>query len=128
MNSLTIIGNIVRDPEVRTTKTGKTVCNFWVAVNSKRKDQNGDSITDFFLVSAWNALGENCGKYLAKGRKVAVSGTVSCRAYQTQGGEIRSEMDVLADVVEFLSPSGQNAQPSQAETFTPVEPDDDLPF
>lgn len=128
MNSLTIIGNIVRDPEVRTTKTGKTVCNFWVAVNSKRKDQNGDSITDFFLVSAWNALGENCGRYLAKGRKVAVSGTVSCRAYQTQAGEIRSEMDVLADVVEFLSPSGQNAQPSQAETFTPVEPEDDLPY
>lgn len=128
MNSLTIIGNITRDPEVRTTKTGKTVCNFRVAVNSKRKDQNGDSITDFFLVSAWNALGENCGRYLAKGRKVAVCGTVSCRAYQTQGGEIRSEMDVLADVVEFLSPSGQNAQPSQAETFTPVEPEDDLPF
>lgn len=128
MNSLTIIGNITRDPEVRTTKTGKTVCNFWVAVNSKRKDSNGDSITDFFLVSAWNALGENCGRYLAKGRKVAVSGTVSCRAYQTQAGEIRSEMDVLADVVEFLSPSGQNAQPSQAETFTPVEPEDDLPY
>lgn len=128
MNSLTIIGNVVRDPEVRTTKTGKTVCNFWVAVNSKRKDSNGDSITDFFLVSAWNALGENCGRYLAKGRKVAVCGTVSCRAYQTQAGEIRSEMDVLADVVEFLSPSGQNAQPSQAESFTPVEPDDDLPF
>ena len=128
MNSLTIIGNITRNPEVRTTKTGKTVCNFWVAVNSKRKDSNGDSITDFFLVSAWNALGENCGRYLAKGRKVAVSGTVSCRAYQTQAGEIRSEMDVLADVVEFLSPSGQNAQPSQAESFTPVEPDDDLPF
>ena len=128
MNSLTIIGNITRDPEVRTTKTGKTVCNFWVAVNSKRKDSNGDSITDFFLVSAWNALGENCGRYLAKGRKVAVCGTVSCRAYQTQGGEIRSEMDVLADVVEFLSPSGQNAQPSQAESFTPVQPDDDLPF
>jgi single-strand DNA-binding protein len=128
MNSLTIIGNITRDPEVRTTKTGKTVCNFWVAVNSKRKDQNGDFITDFFLVSAWNALGENCGRYLAKGRKVAVSGTVSCRAYQTQAGEIRSEMDVLADVVEFLSPLGQNAQPSQAETFTPVQPDDDLPF
>ena len=128
MNNLTIIGNIVRNPEVRTTKTGKTVCNFWVAVNSKRKDQNGDSITDFFLVSAWNSLGENCGRYLAKGRKVAVSGTVSCRAYQTQAGEIRSEMDVLADVVEFLSPLGQNAQPSQAETFTPVQPDDDLPF
>lgn len=128
MNSLTIIGNVTRDPEVRTTKTGKTVCNFWVAVNSKRKDQNGDSITDFFLVSAWNALGENCGRYLAKGRKVAVCGTVSCRAYQTQAGEIRSEMDVLADVVEFLSPSGQNAQPSQAETFTPVQPDDDLPY
>ena len=128
MNSLTIIGNITKNPEVRTTKTGKTVCNFWVAVNSKRKDQNGDSITDFFLVSAWNSLGENCGRYLAKGRKVAVCGTVSCRAYQTQGGEIRSEMDVLADVVEFLSPSGQNAQPSQAESFTPVEPDDDLPF
>lgn len=128
MNSLTIIGNITRDPEVRTTKTGKTVCNFWVAVNSKRKDSNGDSITDFFLVSAWNALGENCGRYLAKGRKVAVCGTVSCRAYQTQGGEIRSEMDVLADVVEFLSPSGQNAQPSQAETFTPVQPEDDLPY
>jgi single-strand DNA-binding protein len=131
MNSLTIIGNLTKDPEMRTTQSGKNVCSFWVAVNQRRKDAQGNPITDFFRVSAWNSLADICGKYLAKGKKVAVSGSVTARAFQTQAGEIRSEMDVTADTVEFLSPSGaaQLTQDQSQTGFAQVEqPDDDLPF
>lgn len=64
MNRLTIIGNLTRDPELRTTQDGKNVCTFTVAVN--RRGREG---ADYFRVSAWNAMGENCHKYLAKGGK-----------------------------------------------------------
>lgn len=72
MNRLTIIGNLTRDPELRTTQDGKNVCTFTVAVN--RRGREG---ADYFRVSAWNAMGENCHKYLAKGRKAAVCGAVT---------------------------------------------------
>ena len=78
MNKLTIIGNLTRDPQLRTTQTGVNVCDFTVAVNrrqSAQQRQNGQQPeADFFRVTAWRELGENCSKYLAKGRKVAVVG------------------------------------------------------
>ena len=86
MNRLTIIGNLTGDPEMRTTPNGKSVCNFSVAVN-RRNRVEGQPEADFFRVSAWNQLGENCGKYLAKGRKVCVVGAVSVREYETQNGK-----------------------------------------
>lgn len=107
MNSLHIIGNLTRDPELRTTTDGKSVCNFDVAVNRKRKVANQPD-ADYFRVSAWNQMGENCAKYLAKGRKVSVVGQISARAYKTQNGEIRASMEVLAQEVEFLSPRNDN--------------------
>ena len=107
MNKLTIIGNLTGEPEIRTTTTGKTVCGFTVAVN-RRKKIEGQPEADFFRVSAWDALGENCGKYLAKGRKVAVVGAVSVRTYDTQNGEHRASMEVQAQEVEFLSSRNEN--------------------
>lgn len=106
MNSLTIIGNLTRDPELRTTSTGKRVCSFTVAVNRKKKDANGNSEADFFRVSAWDQLADICNKYLAKGRKVSVVGPVSVHTYTAQNGEFRADMDVMAKDVEFLSPKG----------------------
>ena len=108
MNKLTIIGNLTRDPELRTTQTGINVCDFTVAVNRKLSAQqkaNGQQAeADFFRVTAWRELGEICAKYLAKGRKVAVVGPVSVRTYTGNDGVTRANLEVTADEVEFLSP------------------------
>lgn len=106
MNKLTIIGNLVRDPELRTTSQGISVCTFTVAVN-RRNTREGQPEADFFRVTAWRQLGENCGKFLAKGRKVAVVGMVSVSTYQANDGSTRAQMEVTADDVEFLSPKDQ---------------------
>lgn len=124
MNRLTIIGNLTSDPELRTTPNGKNVCNFNVAVNRRNKVE-GQPEADFFRVSAWNQLAENCGKYLAKGRKVCVVGAVSVRTYQTQNGKHGASLEVNAMEVEFLSSKGDSVD-RQSE-MTRVEPEDN-PF
>lgn len=89
MNKLTIIGNLARDPELRTVRDGISVCDFTVAVNrrgSRQNTANGQSDADFFRVTAWRQLGELCAKYLAKGRKVCVVGPVSARTYTANDG------------------------------------------
>lgn len=129
MNRLTIIGNLTRDPETRTTQSGKTVCTFTVAVNRRG---SGQQEADFFRVSAWNALGENCGKYLTKGKKVAVVGSVSVETFESnKDGKTYATLQVMASEVEFLSTAG-TAQEAPANTdeqtgFSKVE-SDDLPF
>ena len=146
MNKLTIIGNLTRDPELRTVNTvnGETsVCSFTVAVNNRRarNQANGQEQTDFFRVTAWRALGETAAKYLAKGRKVCVVGPVTVRTYQAQDGTTRASMEVTAEDVEFLSSRNDDAQggytapaapaapapTAQNNGFTAVEADD-LPF
>lgn len=126
MNRLTIIGNLTRAPEARTTQSGKNVCTFTVAVSRRGKDE-----ADFFRVSAWGKIGETCRQYLDKGRKVAVTGSVSVSAYTTQNGENRAALEVFAEDVEFLSPKGEttvSASPAaKNEGFEEVT-DDDLPF
>ena len=109
MNKLMIIGNLTRDPELRSTQAGIPVCSFTVAVN-RRKSSNaeaGQPEADFFRVAAWRQLGENCSRYLAKGRKVAVVGSVQVSTYTAQDGTTRANMEVNADDVEFLSPANQ---------------------
>ena len=138
MNKLTIIGNLTNDPEMRSTPSGVTVCTFTVAVNRRFANADGDRITDFFRVNAWRQLGESCGKYLAKGRKVAVVGELQARTYQAKDGSTRMSLDVAADEVEFLSPketpdsatvSGGKITPdtTQNDSWQPVN-QDDLPF
>ena len=104
MNKLTIIGNLARDPELRTVRDGISVCDFTVAVNrrgSRQNTANGQSDADFFRVTAWRQLGELCAKYLAKGRKVCVVGPVSARTYTANDGTTRVSLEVTADEVEF---------------------------
>ena len=103
MNKLTIIGTMVRDPEQRVTPSGISVTTFSVACNRKHR-QEGQPEADFFRVTAWRQLGENCAKYLAKGRKVCVVGPVSVSTYTGQDGKTRASMEVTAEDVEFLSP------------------------
>ena len=109
MNKLTIIGNLTRDPELRTTSTGINVCSFTVAVNRRRSANGNQPEADFFRVSAWRQLGENCQRYLAKGRKVAVTGPVSVSTYTGNDGTTRATLEVTADDVEFLSSRNEDA-------------------
>jgi len=137
MNRLMIIGNLVADPQSNTTQDGKTVCNFTVAVNRKRTQNNQNPEADFFRVAAWHDLGKICQQYLAKGRKVAVIGSVSVSTYTAQDGNTRANMNVQALEVEFLSsrndtqtasaPAAQTA-PAVQPNMTPVDVDGELPF
>ncbi len=138
MNKLTIIGNLTRDPELRTTGTGINVCTFTVAVNRRRSGQNGQPEADFFRVSAWRQLGENCQRYLAKGRKVCVVGPVSVQSYTANDGSTRFSLEVSAEDVEFLSSRNDDAgyapaapvqtgAPAVERGFQEVD-DEDLPF
>lgn len=113
------------------------MCTFTVAVNRRFVSQNPNQPeADFFKVSAWDKLGENCQKYLAKGRKVSVIGAVSVSSYEAKDGTgKRFSLDVRAEDVEFLSAKSDAAtpacsdakEPSAADGFTEVA-DDDLPF
>jgi single-strand DNA-binding protein len=107
MNKLVIIGNLTRAPELRSTPDGVPVCDFTVAVN-RRKPTNNQPDADFFKVTTWRGLAENCSKYLAKGRKVCITGPVSVRVYTANDGSARANMEVTADDVEFLSPKGSD--------------------
>ena len=102
MNKLTIIGNLTKEPELRTTTNGVNVCSFTVAVNRKKKIE-GQPEADFFRVSAWRGLADLCANYLAKGKKVCVIGTVGVRTYESNG-KAGAILEVTADEVEFLSP------------------------
>lgn len=137
MNKLTIIGNLTRDPELRTTTTGLSVCSFTVAVNKKQsaqQRQNGQQPeADYFRVTAWREMGENCARFLQKGKKVCVIGPVSVNTYTGNDGATRANLEVKADEVEFLSPRASDAPVPQepernAQTgFEQVETDE-LPF
>ena len=119
MNKLFIVGNLTRDPELRTTSSGISVCSFTVAVNRRRSANsaaNNQPDADFFRVSAWRQLGENCSRYLAKGRKVAVTGSVSVSTFQGQDGTTRATLEVNADDVEFLSPKGEGMAPGSEQS------------
>ena len=140
MNKAILIGNLTRDPELRTTPSGTSVCSFSVAVTRRFANQAGERLTDYFNIVAWSQLGETCGKYLAKGRKVAVIGELQTRSYEAKDGTKRYVTEVRADEVEFLTPRSQEASaPTYAapvnqephmpanEGFTDIE-DDELPF
>ena len=145
MNKVILIGNLTKDPEMRQTTNGTNVCTLSLAVNRRFKDKTtGETVADFFNVIVWRQLAEICGRYLAKGRKVAVVGELQNRSYEAKDGTKRYVTEVVADEVEFLTPRDQGgagyggapsssepyrgeSQPVAPEGFTDVD-DDDLPF
>ena len=137
MNKVHLIGNLTRDPELRCTQTGVSVCNFSIAVNRRFKNpQTGQAETDFFNIVAWRQTADLCGKFLMKGKKVAVVGSIQTRTYEAQDGSKRTAFDIVADEVEFLTPMGEapgtgsTAAPpvnSPSAGFAQVD-DDELPF
>ena len=128
MNKVIIIGNLTRDPEKRTLDNDLSCCTFSVAVN--RRTRAGDHPqADFFRVTAWRQLGDLCAQYLAKGRKVAVEGSIRAHAYMDERGDARATLEVTADSVEFLTPRSQQADEAGegGEGFREVE-DEEVPF
>lgn len=119
MNKVFLIGNLTKDPEMRSTQSGVAVCNFSIAVNRRfRNPQTGQQETDFLNVIAWRQLAELCGKYLAKGRKVAVTGSIQTRQYEAKDGSKRTAWDIVADEVEFLSQNQQSNAQSAPGAYT----------
>ncbi|MDL2205334.1 single-stranded DNA-binding protein [Eubacteriales bacterium OttesenSCG-928-N13] len=135
-----LIGNLTRDPELKTTNNGKSVCTFTLAVNRMKRDANGNSQADFIPIVTWNQQAENCARYLDKGKKVAACGSVQTRSYNTQDGSKRYVTEIMAQEVSFLSPA--NERTAQDYTAAPSDPanysygqygamevdDDELPF
>ena len=131
MNKLTIIGNLTKDPDLRSTPDGISVCSFTVAVNRKYR-REGEPEADYFRVTVWRERGENCAKWLRKGSKVCVIGAVSVTTYTGNDGTTKAALEIKsADEVEFLSSALQQQTQEQPKVdqqtgFQQVETD--LPF
>ena len=105
VNVVVITGNLTKDPELRSTGGGTSVCEMRVAVNSRRKDQSGQWVDkpNFFDVVVFGAQGENCANYLARGRPVAVEGRLDWREWEAkEGGGKRQAVQIIANSVQFL--------------------------
>jgi len=122
MNHVVLIGRLTRDPEVKYTNSGVAVANFSLAVDRRFKNAQGERETDFINLVAWRKTAELVGKYLTKGRQVAVHGSLQMRKYQTQQGENRTVYEVIAEDVQFLDGRGGS---SAAPMETPPLPGDD---
>jgi single-strand DNA-binding protein len=104
INRVVMTGNLTRDPELRSTSGGMSVCSMRIACNTRRKGAGGEweDKPNFFDVTVWGAQGENCARFLTKGRPIALDGRLEWREYQTQDGQKRQAVDIIADSVQFL--------------------------
>ncbi len=142
MNKAILIGNLANDPETRTTQSGIAQCTFRLAVQRRFANQQGVREADFLTIVCWRQTAELCARYLSKGRKVAVEGSIQVRSYDAQDGSKRYVTEIIADNVEFLGSrddaqrSGDYAAPAApaphapaagGSGFTEVD-DDELPF
>jgi single-strand DNA-binding protein len=151
INRVIITGNLTSDPELRSLPSGTSVCKLRVAVNTRRKDSQSGEWRDFpnyFDVTVWGAQGENCARYLSKGRGVGVDGRLEWREWQDKEGNKRQSVDIIADTVQFLGggggEGGGNGNGFTARSDVPVDTgdfaaapvgggnsapaDDDIPF
>ena len=137
MNKTIMIGNLANDPETRTAKSGNQVCTFRLAVQRRMPNAQGVREADFFNVVTFRRTAEFCGKYLSKGNRVVVEGSIQNRQYDAQDGSKRWVTEVLADNVESLSPrpdpadrpqESAQAAPQQGFTDVTAEEEDELPF
>lgn len=136
MNKVMLTGRLTKDPEFTTTANGISFCKFSLAVDRKFTNENGEKEADFINIVAWRGLAENCNKYLRKGNKVGIVGSIQTRTYDAQDGSKRYATEVIAEDVEFLSPKTENDGKPKTESqekqeimqkFEPID-DDNLPF
>jgi single-strand DNA-binding protein len=124
VNVVVVTGNLTRDPELRSTPGGTSVCKLRVAVNSRRKDgQSGEWVDkpNYFDVTVWGAQGENCANYLSKGRPVAVEGRLDWREWEAQDGSgKRQSVEIIANSVQFLGSRDGAGSGNGNGGFTPA--------
>ena len=138
MNKVYLIGNLTRDTEMSETPSGVPFCRLGLAVNRPYAGSDGERATDFFNITVWRTHAENCGRYLKKGSKVAVVGSLQNRSYEDKDGNKRTVTDIVASEVEFLSVRNQGEGPSDDTSHAAPRAverpalqqvdDDELPF
>ena len=143
INRVVLLGNLTHDPELRSLPSGTAVCQLRLAVNDRVKDRTTGEWTDYanyFDVTVFGSQGERCAQYLARGRQVAVDGRLRWRSWETQDGQKRSKVEVVADTVQFVGPreGGSGSTPSGGQRagfpaeggLEPADEDfgDDIPF
>lgn len=120
LNRAQVIGNVTRDPEVRTTSGGQSVVNFSVATNRTWMDANKQKQEDtqFHNIVAWGKLAEICGQFLGKGRKVYVEGRLQTRDWESQDGQKRRTTEIVAENMIILDRAGAVGRPAgSTDTF-----------
>ena len=133
MNKVILIGNLTKDPEITTSTNGVSVCRFSIAVSRRFANADGNRDTDFLNIVVWRGLADNCHKFLKKGSKVGVVGSLQTRSYDATDGSKRYVTEIVADEVEFLSTKGAdgagavNAPSEEVSKLQPID-DNDLPF
>ena len=132
MNKCIFIGNLTRDPEFSQTGSGVSLCRFSIAVSRSFK-REGEPDADFFNIVTWRGLADNCHKYLTKGSKVCVIGSMQNRTYVDKEGNNRFTSDVVAEEVEFVGARTTSAEvsapaPKQNGNATLEAVEEDLPF
>jgi single-strand DNA-binding protein len=125
INRVTITGNLTHDPEVRALPSGASVCGLRVACSTRRKNADSGEWKDkpnYFDVSVWGASGENCARFLSKGRPVAIDGRLEWREWETDDGHRRQAVEIVADVVKFLGspPASAGAGEEALESAEPA--------
>lgn len=127
LNKAILMGRLTKDPELRSTNSGTSVCSFTLAVDRRGKDDG----TDFLDIVAWGKTAEFVSKYFTKGQLVAVAGRIQTRTWEDQNGNKRKAVEVVADEVHFAESkkSGQGSNPMTEAGFNMLPDDDgDLPF
>ena len=141
VNRVVAVGNLTRDPELRHTPSGTSVCSLRIAVNTRRKDASGQwaDKANYFSVSVFGQQAESCAQYLSKGRPVAIDGRLEWREWE-QDGNKREAVEIVADSVQFLGSRGDgegaasagyipaDASGAPAGDFPTSPTDDDIPF
>ena len=140
MNKVILIGNLTKDPELTTTNSGVSLCKFTLAVQRRFAGSDGEREADFLPIIVWRGQADNCYKYLKKGSKASVSGSIQTRSYDAPDGTRRYITEIVADEVEFITtkntgdddgtayekPVGEKKEDVVAK-FEPID-DDNLPF
>ena len=128
MNSINVVGRLGRDAEQRYTSGGTAVCNFSIAVDRRGKDNEGEKKPPLWLkVVLWGKLGETIGKYLKKGKQVAIQGELDIREFDRKEGGKGTSVEINARQVTLLG-GGQDAEKPAEPESAPEISDDDIPF
>ncbi len=139
INRVILVGNLTKDPELRSTPSGTSVCKLRVAVNTRQKDASGQWVDkpNYFDVTVWGNQGESCAQYLSKGRPVGIDGRLDWREWDAQDGTKRQAVEIIAENVQFLGgrDAGEGGRPQFVPETAPAAEadfapatDDDIPF